>query len=88
MQLPESGQRRGTAGKEIQPPFGIQGYLDRPVVNAIIDPVRRDLQRRCDLRYRQATRNLTRMRLTTLDQQPMPEPDRLHGAGQHRCMLG
>src|SRR5208337_5455248 len=67
LQLLESGQRSGSVGKEIQFPLGVSGHLDRPIVDAIIDPVRRDLQRHCDLRYRQASRNPARMRLTALD---------------------
>jgi hypothetical protein len=53
----------------------VQRHLDRAVVDAVVDPVRRDLQGAGHLRHGQLARDATGVRLAPLDEQPVPQAD-------------
>src|SRR5271156_2308844 len=56
---------------------------DRAVVNPIIDPMLRDLEPLGDLGHGEVARDVSRMRLTPLDEDSVAKADDLDRAGQH-----
>src|SRR5262245_34993024 len=61
----------------------MHGHLDATIIDAIIDPVRREIERLGNLRYGQIALDPPRMRVTPLLEDAMLEPYRPHGARQH-----
>ena len=69
--------------KEIQSSLWISVHPNPPIVDAIIDPVRRDLEQACQLRNGQHARDRARMRLTACLQYAMSQTENLDGTAQH-----
>src|SRR5260370_39321743 len=87
-QLLEQGYCLGLIGEQVEVRCRIEGDLNRAVVNAVIDPVRRDPQGAGELGHGQVPGNAARVRLAALAEQPMAQAEDSDGAGQDSGVLG
>ena len=87
-ELPKFREGRGRIGKQVQLPLGVEPNLDRAVVNAVVDPAPFELQLRGELRHGQAARDSPRMRLLTISEYSVTQPDDLHRARQDARISG
>ena len=87
-QLLEQGYCPGLIGEQVEVRCRIEGDLNRAVVNAVIDPVRRDPQGVGELGHGQVPGNAARVRLAALAEQPMAQAEDADGAGQDGGMPG
>src|SRR3954451_17791521 len=72
----------GGVREQIQLPFGVERDLDRAVVDAVVDPAPLEIQLLDELRHRQETGDLPRVRLPAVAEQAVAEPDEPHRTGQ------
>src|SRR4051794_4674797 len=86
-QLLEQGDGFPLVGEQVKTHFLIPANLNGAVMNPVVDPVRRQPRGAGDLRHGQATRDMPRMRLSALAQEPMAEPNNPDCAGQDRRVL-
>src|SRR5262245_35617384 len=82
-QLLEPSDGFPLVGEQIKTRFPIPGNLNGAVMDSVVDPVRRQPDGAGNLRHRQVTRDVPRMRLPALAQEPMTEPNYPYCAGQH-----
>src|SRR4051794_39273563 len=88
LELLEQGPRLGLVGKQVQVRSRIALDLDGAVVNAVIDPVRRDPQGAGELGHGQVAGDAARVRLAALAEQAMTQAQEADGAGEYGGVLG
>src|SRR3954447_6730879 len=81
-ELSEPVESLGGVREQIQLSSGVERDLDRAVVDAIVDPAPFEIQPLDELRHRQETGDLPRVRLLAVAEQAVAEPDESHRAGQ------
>lgn len=80
--LLEQGKRFGLVREQVELRFRIASDPDGAVVNAVLDPVRRDPRGLGDLRHCQVAGDAARMGLPAFAQETMPQAQQPNGAGQ------
>ena len=81
--LPELGQGFGSVREQEELPCRVESYLDCTVVNTVIDPVDREPEFAGDLGHCEIPWDLSRVRLTLLDEQAVPQANPPDGTDQH-----
>jgi hypothetical protein len=71
---------RRLIGKQVEPGHLVFDNLDRALVNAVVDEMNGDAQFFGKLRDSEAAVNSARMRLVSLEHDPMSEANRFHRA--------
>src|SRR5262245_10670370 len=88
LKLLEQGNGFRLVREQIKMRFPIPANPDSAVVDAVIDPVRREPRGPSDLRYRQVAGYAARMGLPAFAEQPMTQPQDANRAGQDGGVLG